>query len=184
LPVALAVCVVSLLGSLLAVPSLTAAPASSDDPAVTVSETDGVFMVAARFHVPQAPSAVLAILTDYEGIPRVMPDVTRSVVKSRSADRVLVEQQAVSRVMFFSKTVHLMLDVHETDGAVIFRDVCGRSFMLYEGAWRVTPAAGATLVTYELRARPAFDVPDFLVKRLFKRDAGQLIARLRQAIGN
>ena len=161
-----------------------ARPGPTDDPVVSVSESAGVFTVAARFHVPQGPASVLAILTDYEAIPRVMPDVTRSVVKSRSADRVVVEQEAVSRVLFFSRKVHLVLDVRETDTVLSFRDVCGRSFTLYEGAWRVTPIEHATLVTYELRARPAFDVPDFLVRRLFKRDAGQMIARLRQAMGD
>jgi hypothetical protein len=163
--------------------SAWAGPAT-DEPVVRVSEVAGLFTVAARFHVPQAPASVLAVLTDYEGIPRVMPDVTRSIVTSRSADRVLVEQDAVSRVLFFSKTVHLVLDVRETETTLTFRDVCRRSFTVYEGAWRVAPVQGATLVTYELRAQPAFDVPDFLVKRLFTRDARQLIARLRQAIGS
>ncbi len=156
---------------------------TNPDPIITVHEAEGVFTVSARFHVPQAPAAVLAVLTDYEAIPRVMPDVTRSVVLSRSADHVVVEQEAVSKVLFFSKTVKLVLDVREGAHDLRFRDVGGESFELYEGAWHVRRHGNATVVTYQLRARPAFEVPDFLVKRLFRRDAGQLIARLRQAIG-
>jgi hypothetical protein len=37
-------------------------------------------------------------------------------------------------------------------------------------------------VTYELSAQPSFDVPDFVLKRLLKRDAGQMIQRLKTEI--
>jgi hypothetical protein len=151
---------------------------------VQVQERDGVFNVSTSFDVPQAPGAVLAVLTDYEGIPRIAPDITRSVVLSRQDGHTRVEQQAVSKVLFFSKTVHLVLDVLETPTSVSFRDSCGRSFTLYEGTWQVAATPAGTRVSYLLRARPAFEVPDFLVKRLFKRDAVQLIARLRQAISS
>ena len=58
----------------------------------------------------------------------------------------------------------------------------GRSFTRYEGTWRVIPRDGGATVTYELTARPAFDVPQFILKRLLKRDSGQMIDRLRQEI--
>ena len=48
---------------------------------VIVHEAEGLYRVAARFTVPAAPDAVLAVLTDYENIPRFMPDVKRSVVR-------------------------------------------------------------------------------------------------------
>jgi len=175
-------CAVLLAASLLGASASPARAAQGSD--LQVQERDGVFSIATTFDVPQAPGAVLAVLTDYEGIPRIAPDITRSVVLSRQDGRTVVEQQAVSRVMFFSKTVHLRLEIHETASSLHFRDTCGRSFTLYEGAWRVSPAGTGTRITYELRARPAFEVPDFLVKRLFRRDAAQLIARLRQAMSS
>lgn len=153
-------------------------------PTVQVQQQDGVFTVAATFDVPHAPAAVLSVLTDYAGIPRIAPDVTRSIVLSRAGGRALVEQEAVSRVLLFSKTVHLVLDVHESTTALTFRDTCGRSFETYEGDWQVVATPGGSRVTYRLRARPAFEVPDFLVRRLMKRDADRLITRLRQAISS
>lgn len=162
-----------------------ASPArAGQGPDVQVQEQAGVFSVSTTFDVPQAPGAVLAVLTDYEGIPRIAPDITRSVVLSRQDGHTRVEQLAVSKVLFFSKTVHLVLDIHETATSLTFRDTCGRSFTLYEGTWQVAATATGTRVSYQLRAQPAFDVPDFLVKRLFRRDAIQLIARLRQAISS
>ena len=64
----------------------------------------------ARFLVDQPPSVVLAVLTDYEHIPRFMPDVRTSIVRSEAIGRAVVEQEAVSGVMMFSKRVHLVLE--------------------------------------------------------------------------
>jgi len=64
----------------------------------------------------------------------------------------------------------------------MFRDRCGRSFSQYEGAWRLSPQDGQTVITYELVAEPSFDVPGFVLKRLLRRDSTQMIDRLRREI--
>jgi len=148
-------------------------------PDVSVREERGLYSVSARFVIPQRPAVALAVLSDYEQIPRFMPDVRTSLVLERSEGRFLVEQEAVARFMMFSKRVHLLLDVAEQPDSLTFRDRCGKSFSLYEGAWTVREAEGVTIVTYELKARPSFDVPEFLLKRLLKRDSIQMIGRLQ-----
>lgn len=155
-------------------------PASQPD--ISVRESSGTYSVAARFHVPQTPEAALAVLSDYERIPRFMPDVRTSVVIERSPGRLLVEQEAVSQFMLFSKKVHLVLEVTETAGTIRFVDRCGRSFKTYEGAWRAIGIDGGTVIAYDLAARPAFDVPSFVLKRLLKRDSVRMIENLRQEI--
>ncbi len=156
--------------------------ASSREPQVTVREEQGVYSVNARFVVPEAPAVVLTVLTDYEQIPRFMPNVKSSIVRERSADRIIVEQEAEARMMMFSKRVYLRLEVRTNDDTVQFRDGSGRSFTKYEGAWRVAPEAGRTTVHYQLSAVPSFDVPSFVLTRLLKRDARQMIDRLRTEI--
>ena len=151
----------------------------SPAPEVTVRQEAGAYQVMARFEVPQPPSVVLAVLTDYEQIPRYMPDVRTSVVLERSAGRFVVEQEAVSQFMMFSKKVHLVLDVTEGGESVRFVDRCGRSFKSYRGSWTVVPQGNGSSVTYELSATPAFEVPGFILKRLLKRDSGEMIGRLR-----
>ena len=151
-------------------------------PTVTVREERGVYTVSARFHVAEPPAVALAVLTDYENIPRFLPDVTSSVVRERSDSRAVVEQEAVSRMMMFSKKVHFMLEIVEEGNAIRFRDRCGRSFEKYEGAWRLTASGGGTDITYELIAKPSFDVPEFLLKRLLKRDSTRTIERLTSEI--
>jgi carbon monoxide dehydrogenase subunit G len=161
---------------------MTGAMEAGPAPRVTVREERGVYSVSARFVVAEPPAVVLAVLTDYENIPRFLPDVTSSVVRERSESRAVVEQEAVSRMMMFSKKVHLMLDITEEGNAIHFRDRCGRSFQQYEGAWRVTPSRGGSEITYELTAKPGFDVPEFMLKRLLKRDSTRTIERLSAEI--
>jgi ribosome-associated toxin RatA of RatAB toxin-antitoxin module len=159
---------------------------ADDSPApstlVTVREEGGVYRVAAEFDVAQPASVARAVLTDYERIPRFMPDVKTSIVRERFPDGVLVEQEAVAHMMMFSKRIYLLLHVHLSDRAIRFRDSSGRSFDHYEGAWQLAPHPGGTSITYELSARPCFDVPEFLLKRLLKRDAQKMIDQLRTEI--
>jgi ribosome-associated toxin RatA of RatAB toxin-antitoxin module len=147
---------------------------------VTVREQDGIYHVAATFTVPQTIPVVFAVLTGYEQIPRYMPDVRSSRVIERGEGHAVVEQEAVARVMMFSKRIHLVLDVREGSQTIRFRDRCGKSFAHYEGAWTLDAKSPERVeVRYELAAKPSFDVPEFLLKRLLKRDAQEMIRRLQ-----
>ena len=158
--------------------------ATATDPAVapqvSVTETRGLYSVTARFEIPQDASVALAVLSDYEQIPRFMPDVRKSVILERGPKRLLVEQEAVSQFMMFSKKVHLLLEVIEEGNSIRFTDTSGKSFQSYEGSWVAEARTGGTSITYTLTARPGFDVPEFILKRLLKRDSGEMINRLRQ----
>jgi carbon monoxide dehydrogenase subunit G len=156
-----------------------AAEDSSTKPVVTVREDQGVYSVTARFVVAQPASVAFAVLTDYDRISRFMPGVEKSAVIDRGVRHATVSQEAVSHFMMFSKRVYLTLDIVEGTDTVQFRDRSGRSFALYAGSWTLCEEPGGTLVIYELSARPGFDVPDFVLKRLLKRDSVQMIEALR-----
>jgi ribosome-associated toxin RatA of RatAB toxin-antitoxin module len=151
-------------------------------PSVIVREDHGVYSVAAQFLVPQPPAAALAVLTDYERIPQFMPGVESSVVIERTPGHAIVEQQAVSHLMMFTKRVQLRLDILEGTDSLRFRDRSGRSFSRYEGEWRVSATDDGSRISYALTAQPAFDVPEFLLKKLLKRDSGQMIDGLRREL--
>jgi hypothetical protein len=157
-----------------------AAAGAAARPEVTVREHNGEYVVAAQFEVAAEPAAVLRVLGDYGRIPEFAPGVTRSVVRDREGNHAIVEQEAVSRMLMFSKRVHLLLDIREEGATISFRDVCGRSFASYAGAWRVDPSAAGSTIVYTLTARPAFDVPQFVVMRLLKKDAAALVDNLRR----
>ena len=149
---------------------------------VTVREEKGVYTVVARFLVDQSPSVALTVLTDYEQIPRFMPDVRTSMVRERGTGWAVVEQEAESRLMMFSKRIHLVLLIEEQPDALIFRDRCGQTFVRYEGAWRLSSENGHTVITYELTAEPSFDVPGVILKRILRRDSGRMIVSLQREI--
>jgi uncharacterized membrane protein len=71
----------------------------------TVREERGVYTVVARFPVDQPASAVLAVLTDYEQIPRFMPDVRTSIVRERTTGRAVVEQEAGQVAEYLIRTI-------------------------------------------------------------------------------
>jgi ribosome-associated toxin RatA of RatAB toxin-antitoxin module len=151
-------------------------------PAVTIGRDGTSYTVAAEFTVPQPVSTVLEVLSDFEGIPRFMPDIKKSIVHERTETRTVVEQEAVSRVMLFSKRVYLMLEVHRDHDTLRFRDISQRSFRRYEGTWQVKHQDGQTVVVYRLAADPSFSVPGFLIRRLLEGDAHETIDRLRGEI--
>lgn len=156
--------------------------ANAPEPQVTVREEGGIYTVSATFGVSQSPAAALAVLTDYEQIPRFMPEVRTSHVLERSGGRAVVAQETVARFMMFSKEIHLVLEIQEEGAAIRFRDRCGKSFSRYNGSWVTAEKDGYTAITYELSAKPLFDVPDFLLRRLLKRDATRMIERLQREI--
>jgi hypothetical protein len=161
----------------------TALAAAGQPPGnVIVREEKGVYTVVARFLVDQPASVALTVLTDYEQIPRFMPDVRTSMVRERGTGWAVVEQEAESRLMMFSKRIHLVLLIEEQPDALIFRDRCGQTFVRYDGAWRLSSEDGHTVITYELTAEPSFDVPGVILKRILRRDSGRMIVSLQREI--
>jgi carbon monoxide dehydrogenase subunit G len=156
--------------------------ASGQTVPVTVQGDRGVYRVTATFATPQPAAIGHAVLTDYEQIPRFLPDVLSSHVVARDAECTVVAQEALAKVLFFSKRVRLVLEIRETPARIAFRDRGGESFIRYEGQWTLRDDNGGTLIGYELVAQPRFDVPDFILTRLLKRDAERMIARLKAEI--
>ncbi len=151
-------------------------------PEVSVTLDRGVYHVTAQYTAAKPPATVLAVLTDYEAIPRFMPDVTTSIVRERIGKHVVLEQEAESRVLMFSRRVHLLLDVRVDAQTLSFRDTCGRSFVTYEGAWRVTPDGDGADIRYELVAEPRFEAPSFIVTRVLKKNSARMIEALQTEI--
>ena len=160
--------------------TVTAAPA--DQARIEVREHAGTYDVVATFGISQPAAIAMQVLTDYEGIPRFMPAVRTSRILERRDNRVVVEQEAVAKFLLFSKQVHLVLDIAEKPASLQFQDRCKQAFSSYSGSWTLEERANGTDVTYKLTAKPTFDVPGFLLKRLMKRDAAEMIDRLQAEI--
>ena len=162
--------------------TLGAIAAAPRDPVISVREIGDAHVVTVRFSVPASPAAVRSVLTDYANIPRFMPNVRASRVLEHQDGHARVEQEAVSKYLFFSKRIHLVLDVKEGADVISFRDSSNTSFVQYEGAWTISANGDQTEIGYELTAQPAFKVPGFVLRRLLNRDATAMIEQLRAEI--
>ena len=63
---------VLVLAALLSAPMMVSA---QGDPIVSIQEVSGGYTVSARFNVAEPPDIVRGVLTDYDTIPRFMPNV-------------------------------------------------------------------------------------------------------------
>jgi hypothetical protein len=68
--------------------------------------------------------------------------------------------------------------------SIRFRDRCGKSFTSYQGGWNISQHDSLTVVDYQLKANPSFDVPAFVLKRLLQRDSALLIDRIKAEIAS
>jgi ribosome-associated toxin RatA of RatAB toxin-antitoxin module len=135
------------------------------------------------FVVATPADAAWEAITDYEAIPRIAPAVKRSRVVQRDGDKLLLEQEAVGSVLFFSKRLHLLLEVVESPRQeVVFRDIARRDFAHYEGFWTLQETADGLRVSYGLDVERAFVAPDFLARPFFRAEAEALMRTMREDI--
>jgi hypothetical protein len=168
---------------LLIVVSLLSAGTLTADPAINVDVergADKAYTVDAAFNVNAPASIAWGVLTDYEGIGRFVSSIRQSTITERTPGRVLLEQHGVGRAWIISLPMHVILDVREHDQRVLaFRDVCGKSFSIYEGTWELSTIEGGTRVTYRLKADPTGRQPAMLAKSAIKSSVKVLLDEVR-----
>ena len=141
---------------------------------------DQAYVVDAAFDVNVPAPLAWEVLTDYEGIGRFVSSIRNSTIKKREPGRVLLEQHGVGRAWIISLPMHVVLDVRERDQRVLeFRDVCGKSFLTYEGTWELVAIGNATRVTYRLKADPNGRQPSMLARSAIRGSVRKLLTEVR-----
>ncbi len=161
---------------------VTMAVARTEQTQVGVNEAGGIYTVSATFAVPQSPESAMAVITDYNHLAEFMPGIRKSGVAARTGARVTVAQEADAKFLTFSRRIHLLLDIDEAPRSLGFKDKSGKSFVRYEGSWRLSSQNGCTVIAYALIAKPAFSVPEFILSRLLRRDSARMIEALQAEI--
>jgi hypothetical protein len=163
--------------------SILCAPALGANTPINVDVDRGVdkaYVVEAAFDVNVPAPIAWEVLTDYEGIGLFVSSIRHSTIKERQPGRVLLEQHGVGRAWIISLPMHVVLDVREHDQRVLaFRDVCGKSFSTYEGAWELSTIEGGTRVTYRLKADPTGRQPAMLARSAIKGSVKRLLDEVR-----
>lgn len=127
-----------------------------------------------------APADVYALLSDWEELPRWMPNVTSCAVLASTDSSVLVEQRGRAGFLFFQRRIRTVLEFYpEPPHRLRFVRRAG-DLARFDGEWTFRAMPGDSILVY-LRAEVLFetDLPRGLVKRALRRE----FARMMPAIG-
>jgi len=156
--------------------------------ALTVQRVDGedgvkVYQIASRGTVAASPAAVWRILTDYERMADYVPDLRRARVLSRDGAKVVVEQQGGIDFLFFSRAIHLVVQVHEQAPNRIDVNLVDGDMKIYRASWELRAAgAGGTDVIYRAAIAPNFYVPGLVGTSIVRKDIAKMMAAVLQRL--
>lgn len=164
-----------------------AATAQPSGPEVAVRRVDAgamqVFEVTASGVVKAAPAAVWKVLTNYEAMPQFVPDLATTKVLSRTGNRVVIEQSGMARFLFFSRTIHLVVQAVEDPMSSIDINLVSGDMKVYSCRWTLTPLPdGGTRINYSGKLVPKFYVPSMLGANLISHDIERMMGAVLQRV--
>jgi ribosome-associated toxin RatA of RatAB toxin-antitoxin module len=143
-----------------------------------------VYQIASSGIVAATPAVVWRILTDYNHLADYVPDLKSARVVSRDGDKVIVEQLGTAHFLFFRRSVHLLVQVHEQAPNKIDINMIDGDMKVYRASWELIPLAGAsgTRVVYNATIEPKFYVPAIVGESLVRNDIAKMIAAVLMRI--
>ena len=160
-----------------------AAIVGGDDVVVRVSQGPQGIEVEGRCFVDAPATAAWSVLTDYDGIGKFVSSIRESRVSRDGDGHILVDQVAVGHVFLFSRQFRVTLRVDEEPlGRIRFEDILKHDFVSYRGEWQIEGSGSRIELVYRVSAQPAFSVPGFIARGLFKRTVRELLGQVREEI--
>lgn len=144
--------------------------------AATTNRDGGEYRVRIEAVFKVSPDKLLAVLTDYDRIHELHPNIT----ESRSLGPVgPATEEVYSRfdvcVLLFCRTIHRVEHIRMDGGSLFARDIPGRgSFSSGRTEWRFTPQGSGARLHYEARFVPAFMIAPILGPAVLARSAEQM----------
>ncbi len=142
----------------------------------------GAVDIQGSFSAPATTACAWSVLTDYGHLGRFVPSILCSRVQSTDGDSLMVLQQIAGRFLIFSRTLQVLLDIHEDpEHSISFTDVSRRDFAFYHGDWALSDGSGSVEVRYEAQAKPR-TFPPFWAGQLFEDTARSQLEAVRAEI--
>ena len=142
----------------------------------------GIFDIQGSFSAPATAACAWSVLTDYGHLGRFVPSILLSHVQSTDGDSLQVLQEISGRFLIFTRTLRVLLDIHEKpEHSISFTDVSGRDFAFYRGDWALRDGSGSVDVRYEAQAKPR-TFPPFWADSLFADAARSQLEAVRAEI--
>jgi hypothetical protein len=152
-------CMTALLLSMLA-----AEAHAADGLSVQATRRGGRFDVRAQAEVTAPAALVWEVLTDYSRLPTFVPGLSKSVVRLRDGNRVVLEQSGEARFLLFSLPIEVQLEVVEWPPDWIASRAIGGNLRRMNGRYELRPGAspGTVLLLYFGEIVPDFQLPRFI----------------------
>lgn len=143
-----------------------------------VRRTEDGLEVRAGALVTAPPSIVWQVLTDYEHLPGFIPGITRSVVKERRGNRLVLEQTGEARFLLFTFPVEVTYEVVESPQESVASRAIAGNLKRMSGRYDIEARGTGSRLRYAGFVDPDFDVPDFLEAAALRAMVGGQFAAL------
>jgi hypothetical protein len=161
-------------------------PAAADDISLAFFEGYGHYKVEGSFFVDADKQTAWDVLTNYGHIPDFVHSMKVSSIEKRDTNDLVLRQEGEGSFLFFSKRIHLLMDVHEQpqSDTIVFTDTSHQDFSTYQGSWNIIPSTlGHGLeVIYTLDAAQKFSAPAFIASDVVKGNVQDLLRSLKREI--
>lgn len=135
---------------------------------------DGAAVVVEAFHELEAtPEQAWAVLTDYEGLTRFIPDMTESRVIMRNGNNILVEQKGAASLFLLRRSIEVRLEIVEFPYEWVTSRAVAGSFKEMDGRYELKTEGGTLRFTYTGRIVPGFWLPGLVETAAVKRAIGR-----------
>ncbi|OGA10346.1 MAG: hypothetical protein A3D95_09220 [Betaproteobacteria bacterium RIFCSPHIGHO2_12_FULL_69_13] len=117
--------------------------------------------VRAQAAVAAPVDVVWGVITDYERLPRFIPGVAKSVVRSRGGNRLVLEQSGEARFFIFSFPIEVTLEVAERPRESVSSRAVAGNVKSMSGRYEIHPdqARGMVWLCYFGAIEPDFYLP-------------------------
>ena len=112
------------------------------------------------------------VLTDYNRLSDLIPNLSSSKVISRNSERVLLKQVGSQKLFGLNFSAEVLLELFEdrNNGRLKFQLING-DFRRFEGTWKVTDISKEErLLLYELTVQGCIGMPVALIEQRLRQD--------------
>jgi len=131
-----------------------------------------------------SPEAIWKVLTNYECLPDVVPNILSNVVtRDGATGRVTIQQDSLLSSRLNLITSMVLEAVEDRDARqVTLRRVSGHGFLEFEGKYTLTPRpGGATYLSYAVTLVPCPIFPLPLVERKIRKEVPKMLCAVGAA---
>lgn len=144
-----------------------------------------IFTVTAGMTVNAPMERAWQVLTDYDRLADVVPNLTSSRLIARDGRRCVVSQEGFGRFLFIKQAIHLLVRVEETPPSAIAVTLVKGNMHEYRADWALNAIdANTTRIDYSATIAPMFYVPSLFGAALMKSDLRAMLAAVAREMAS